>query len=248
MLLHPLAYADIVDKLPGLGSTVAVIGIRSIGTTLSAVVAAAVRRKGKIAGRITVRPHGHPYNRELRLSRAELDFVHRHISEDADFLVVDEGPGLSGSSFLAVAEALVRAGVPGKKITLLCAHQPHFETLRAHNAHQRAREFRWLAADSAPRLPQATGAFLGGGEWRRFLLPNQAAWPPTWTSFERLKYGSLDCANPRFYKFLGLGHYGDAVLARERRVADAGFGPEPNREESGFATYPLIQGRPMSAD
>ena len=154
--LHPLAYADIVDKLPGLSSTVAMIGIRSIGTTLSAVVAAAVRRKGKIAGRITVRPHGHPYNRELRLSLAELDFVHRHISDDADFLVVDEGPGLSGSSFLAVAEALVRAGVPGKKITLVCAHQPHFETLRAHNAHQRAREFRWLAADSAPRLPQAT--------------------------------------------------------------------------------------------
>ncbi len=63
-------------KLPGLSSTVAVIGIRSIGTTLSAVVAAAVRRQGKNAGRITVRPHGHPYNRELRFSDAELEFVH----------------------------------------------------------------------------------------------------------------------------------------------------------------------------
>src|SRR6478672_1571719 len=73
--LHPLAYADIADNLPGLSSTVAVLGIRSIGTTLGAVVAATVRRQGKNAGRITVRPHGHPYNRELRFSGAELRFV-----------------------------------------------------------------------------------------------------------------------------------------------------------------------------
>ena len=245
--LHPLAYADIADKLPGLSSTVAVVGIRSIGTTLSAVVAAAVRRQGKNAGRITVRPQGHPYNRELRFSDAELQFVRSSITSDANFLVVDEGPGLSGSSFLAVAEALVRAGVPHNKITLICAHQPHFETLRAHNAPQRAREFRWLAADSAPRLPEATGAFLGGGEWRKFLLPSQAAWPATWTSFERLKYRSSDGHGSRFYKFLGLGHYGEAVFAREQRVAHAGFGLAPDREESGFASYSLIQGRPMSA-
>jgi hypothetical protein len=247
--LHPLAYADIVDKLPGLSSTVAVVGIRSIGTTFSAMVAAAVRRQGKNAGRITVRPHGDPYNRELRFSGAELQFVKSSIISDADFLVIDEGPGLSGSSFLAVAEALVRAGVPREKITLICAHQPHFETLRAHNALQRAREFRWLAADSAPRLPQATGAFLGGGEWRRFMLPNQAAWPATWTSFERLKYGSLDADNPRFYKFLGLGHYGEAVLARERLVANAGYGPQPRAEANGFASYAWLglEGRPMCA-
>jgi hypothetical protein len=247
--LHPLAYADIVDKLPGLSSTVAVVGIRSIGTTFSAMVAAAVRRQGKNAGRITVRPHGDPYNRELRFSGAELQFVKSSIISDADFLVIDEGPGLSGSSFLAVAEALVRAGVPREKITLICAHQPRFETLRAHNAPQRACEFRWLAADSAPRLPEATGAFIGGGEWRRFLLPNQAAWPPAWTSFERLKYGSLDPGNPRFYKFLGLGHYGDAVLARERLVADAGYGPEPRAEANGFASYAWLglEGRLMCA-
>ena len=245
--LHPLAYADIVAKLPGLSSTVAVVGIRSIGTTISAVVAAAVRRQGKNACRITVRPQGHPYNRELRFSDAELQFVQSSITSDADFLVVDEGPGLSGSSFLAVAEALVRAGVPRNKIILICAHQPQFETLRAHNAPQRAREFRWLAADSAPRLPEATGAFLGGGEWRKFLLPSQAAWPATWTSFERLKYRSLDSGNPRLYKFLGLGHYGDAVLARERRVADAGYGLEPLAEANGFVSYQWAEGRPMSA-
>jgi hypothetical protein len=37
-------------------------------------------------------------------------------------LIVDEGPGLSGSSMAAVVEALVRAGMPEGRITLLPAH------------------------------------------------------------------------------------------------------------------------------
>ncbi|HET9790943.1 MAG TPA: hypothetical protein VFR08_06550 [Candidatus Angelobacter sp.] len=243
--LHPLAYAGLVDKLPGLSSTVAVVGIRSIGTTLSAVVAAALRRQGKNAGRITVRPHGHPYNRELRFSAAELQFVRSSIISGAGFLVIDEGPGLSGSSFLAVAEALVRAGVALEKITLICGHQPNFETFRSEDGAARAKKFRWQPVDRSPRLPEGAGNFLGGGEWRRFLLPDQAAWPASWTSFERLKYGSLDAGSPRFYKFLGLGHYGDSVFIREQKIAEAGFGPEPKHESHGFASYQWIQGRTM---
>jgi hypothetical protein len=246
--LHPLAYANIVSRLPLRSRTVAVIGIRSIGTTLSAVVAACLRQQGKDSSRITVRPQGHPYNRELPLSDAELEFVHRHISEDAEFLVVDEGPGLSGSSFLAVAEALTENGVPREKITLICGHQPNFETFRSDNGAERARKYLWLAVDNTPRLPKGTGAFLGGGQWRRHFFSNESDWPETWTSFERLKYQSSDLTgNPRFHKFLGFGHYGEAALAREQQVASAGFGPKPRREENGFASYPLIQGRPMRA-
>jgi hypothetical protein len=44
--LHPRAYADVLGKLPPLPQSVVVIGIRSIGTTLSAVTAAAVRGRG----------------------------------------------------------------------------------------------------------------------------------------------------------------------------------------------------------
>src|SRR5690242_14127804 len=39
--LHPLAYADALAKLPRLPESVVVVGIRSIGTTLSAMSAAA---------------------------------------------------------------------------------------------------------------------------------------------------------------------------------------------------------------
>jgi hypothetical protein len=101
--LHPLAYSDVVTKLTDIGDRVAVLGIRSAGSTLSAMVAAGLRKHGKSASRITVRPQGHPYNRELRLSREQQEFVARARAENADFLVVDEGPGLSGSSFLSVA-------------------------------------------------------------------------------------------------------------------------------------------------
>src|SRR5205807_2621772 len=98
----------------------------------------------------------------------------------------------SGSSFLAVAEALTQSGVPRGKITLICGHQPNFENFRSNDGDERARKFCWLAVDSAARLPEGAGDFLGGGEWRRHFFSNESDWPATWTSFERLKYRSYD--------------------------------------------------------
>ncbi len=49
------------------------------------------------------------------------------------------------------------------------------------------------------------------------------------------------------FKFAGLGHYGDVVSERERKVAAAGFGPMPRAESDGFVSYPWIEGRPLSA-
>ena len=77
-----------------------VVGIRSIGTTLSAVAAAAARARGIAAERITVRPQGHPYNRTAEFTAEQMAAVSRAVSSGASFVVVDEGPGLSGSSFL----------------------------------------------------------------------------------------------------------------------------------------------------
>jgi len=244
--LHPLAYADAGTKIQNLSATVAVIGIRSIGTTLSAVVAAALRSAGKSAMRITVRPHGHPYNRELQFSSEQAEFLRQALAGNADFLVVDEGPGLSGSSFLSVAEALELEGVSPHKMTLMCGHQPDFASFRATDGQRRASRFHWVPVDGTPRRPDSVHVFVGGGEWRRSLYPGQAAWPASWTSFERLKYlSSGHEGQPRLCKFLGLGHYGDEVFERERRVAEAGFGPSPQIEPHGFASYPWINGRPM---
>jgi hypothetical protein len=256
--LHPLSFADAVQEIPNPPERVGVIGIRSIGTTLSAVTLAALRRRGVQAERITVRPIGHPYNRRTEFSPPDLEFVRNA----GMFLIVDEGPGLSGSSFLSVAEALTAAGVNRKKITLMCTHAPDPDRLCAEDAAARWRAFRTMVIPQRPRLPSAAQVWIGGGEWRRYVLRDEAQWPAAWTTFERAKYlsgprvssprssdprGFENVGDPRFYKFAGFGVYGEDVRKREERVADGGFAPPPQAESAGYVSYPWIDGRPMTA-
>jgi hypothetical protein len=251
--LHPLSFADAVQEIPNPSERVGVIGIRSIGTTLSAVTLAALRRSGVQAERITVRPIGHPYNRRTELSPPDIEFVRNA----GMFLIVDEGPGLSGSSFLSVAEALTAAGVNREKITLMCTHAPDPDRLCAEDAAARWRAFRTMVVPQPPRLPSEAQVWIGGGEWRRYLLRDEAQWPPAWTTFERAKYlsGPRGCAprnfgnvgDPRFYKFAGFGSYGEDVRKREETVADGGFAAPPQAENAGYVSYPWINGRPMTA-
>jgi hypothetical protein len=99
----------------GVPGRVAVVGVRSIGTTLSAVVRATLRRTGVDAFRFTTRPAGHPFAREATVDPALLRGV-------THALVCDEGPGLSGSSMAAVAEALERAGVAPDRVAFVPGH------------------------------------------------------------------------------------------------------------------------------
>ncbi|HEU0053407.1 MAG TPA: hypothetical protein VFQ39_09535, partial [Longimicrobium sp.] len=91
-----------------------VVGVRSIGTSLSAAVAAEVEARGCEARSFTVRPRGHPFDRRVVLGPRLAAEVERR--RDAWFLVVDEGPGLSGSSFAGTAAALAELGVPNERI------------------------------------------------------------------------------------------------------------------------------------
>ena len=96
-------------------ASVAVLGLRSIGTTLARVVAAALRAEGvRVATCLTVRTSGHPYRRRAALP---------HGFRPADFhIVVDEGPGASGSSMAAVAETLAEAGADPARVLFLPGH------------------------------------------------------------------------------------------------------------------------------
>jgi hypothetical protein len=245
--LHPLAYADAMRKIPACDHLL-IVGIRSIGTTLSAVAAAAARACGIAVERMTVRPQGHPYNRTLEFTSEQMPVVRQAVSSEASFVVVDEGPGLSGSSFLAVAEAMERAGAPTEKIILVSSHEPDVATLCADNATRRWQRFHCIATGGEARRPSEAEEFIGGGQWRSRVYPNESAWPATWTNFERLKYlSSNQQGELRLFKFAGLGHYGDVVMDRERKVATAGFGPVPREESDGFISYPWIESRPLSA-
>jgi hypothetical protein len=251
--LHPLAYADVLEQICGPDDHLLVVGIRSIGTTLSAVMAAAARLRGMKAERFTVRPQGHPYNRTAEFSQRQLSAIKQCILSGTTFAVVDEGPGLSGSSFLAVAEALEQAGAPQEKIVLASSHPPNVDALCAAGAACRWRRFRCVAVAQEARRPAEAADFIGGGKWRNLAFANAQEWPASWTSFERLKYVSSTANNElRLHKFSGLGHYGDKVFERELKVAAAGFGPLPLREGDGFVSYPWISyqrtsGSPLSA-
>ena len=244
--LHPLGYSRVLDKLPALSANLVIIGIRSIGSTLSAVTAAAARLRGTNVSRLTVRPLGHPYNRHTVFSADQLQIIQSGISHQAQFLIVDEGPGLSGSSFLSVAEALEAAGVASHKIVLLCANEPKVESLCSAKAGERWRRFRSVAVPGDAFGP--VGVFVGGGQWRSRLFQSESLWPAVWSNMERLKYlAPAEGREARLFKFAGYGHYGHRVLEREQCVSEAGFGPPPRSEDNGFVSYPWLVGRPMES-
>jgi hypothetical protein len=246
--LHPLAYADVIRQI-SVCDHLLVVGIRSIGATLSAIAAATARARGIAVERITVRPQGHPYNRTVEFATEQMAAVGRAMSLGASVAVVDEGPGLSGSSFLAVAEALERAGVPVEKIILISSHEPNVDALCAENAVRRWQRFCCIPVSNEARRPAEAVEFIGGGQWRSRAFANESECPAAWTSFERLKYLSLNTGNGehRLFKFAGLGHYGNAVFEREKRVAAGGFGPMPREESDGFVSYPWLSSAQRSA-
>ncbi|WP_433929073.1 hypothetical protein AB3662_36325 [Sorangium cellulosum] len=244
--LHPLDFARLAERVASSPAPVRVVGVRSIGTTLSAVTAAALRRRGIRADRITVRPAGHPYDRRVELAAPQRRWVEDGIAEGAQFWVTDEGPGFSGSSFLSTGDALTGAGVPRGNIVFLGSRAPDPDALVAPDGARRWRSFRAEIVNYGTHVPGDPGEFIGGGQWRRRLYEDESRWPASWTAMERFKCLSRD--GDRILKFEGMGRYGAECLERAHGVFQAGFGPEPRDEGQGFASYPWIPGRPLQAD
>ena len=232
--LYPEAYAIAAQALPD--GPWRVIGLRSIGTALGAIAAAA---RGT-APAVTLRPVGHPFQRAVRLS----DGLAATLLADpaARFAVVDEGPGLSGSSFGAVLDALGAHGVEEDRIHLLPGHggNPGPQAGEARRARW-ARLARHPAPvdqfllDPASGLPAWVAARLGpgeapleeisGGHWRRLRFPDPAAWPPVHPYMERRKFLHRARGTTWLLKFAGLGRHGSEAAARARRLHEAGFTP-----------------------
>jgi hypothetical protein len=225
-----------------------VIGIRSIGTGLAATAAA---RLGAEA--LTVRPVGHPLRRELALAARLRERLRRH---DGFFLVVDEGPGLSGSSFGAVADTLEALGVALPRIVFAPSHPADLGPHASPAHRERWTRARRLVA-GGPSGEAVAGWFadvvgpiarienLSGGGWRRDL-PEHAR-PPAAPVGERLKV-RLTGAEGRFVaRFAGLGATGEEKLAAARRLHAAGFTPEPMALRRGFLLERWVEGGPPGA-
>lgn len=240
--LYPESYIEAARCLPVTGS-ICVIGIRSIGTGLAALVAAAV----DASTLFTLRPIGHPFERTINIAPALADELLG--DADATYVIVDEGPGLSGSSFGAVADFLETQGVDRDRIVFLPGHGgdlgPH-----ACERHRR----RWadatrpvVGADAlllAGRLQTWAAALLGplegplqdisGGGWRARIWPDETDWPAADAKQERRKFLARAGGADWLLKFAGLGAEGERKLARARALHAAGFVPEPRGLLHGF--------------
>jgi len=239
--LHPMDFADAAGAESH--GSVAVIGIRSIGTVLSAMAVAALRKHGTPATRITVRPEGHPYDRSTQFTEPQADWLEQEKQRGSSFLVVDEGPGLSGSSFLSVAQALMRSGINCNRITLMGTREVDPERLCATDAARRWKQFRWLNASS--RIWQQYGGMtvLHGGAWRETLLAPGSEWPPCWPEMERMKFLASD--GRRIFKFDGLGDSGERVRERSNAISKSGFGPKTEPAGDGMTAYECVSGTPL---
>ncbi len=240
--LHPMDFADAISA-QSFGSPVAVIAIRSIGTVLGAATVTALRKQGIAANRITVRPEGHPYNRSTHFTAVQTDWIDREKQRRSSFLVVDEGPGLSGSSFLSVAEALVQTGVNCDRITLMGTRDANPNRLCAINAAQRWRQFRWTKVPSRIWQQYRGIIALHTGAWRKTLLSPGSEWPACWPEMEHLKFLSPDRGH--LFKFDGIGHFGERVRERANAVWRSGFGPKAENAGDGMTAYEFIAGTPL---
>jgi hypothetical protein len=226
-------------------STLTCIGIRSIGAPLAHIVGAAAERRGVPARVFTVRPRGHPFDRRLEMTDALRDrLVGAGIGR---FAIVDEGPGLSGSSFAAVSEALIGCGVEADRIVTFpswCAPEDGVRSGRGREAIQRHRRF--VVPFEHVWRPHGADD-VSAGRWRaRVCGADQRHWPAVHPQHERRKYlsgnrrpndcQSDDSRSQRLMRFAGLGRYGRAKLTRAQALADGGFGPRPIELAQGFLT------------
>jgi hypothetical protein len=232
------------------------VGLRSIGASLSAVVAAAVAGAGCPTRSYTVRPRGEPFEREISLA-PELEAELRRACAGAYVVVVDEGPGLSGSSFTGAARRLAQLGGGERGIVLFPSWQPDPARFVSTAARAEWGRYRSVVASfdevwvHTGRLARDFGARslvdLSGGRWRSLAYEDVAAHPAVHPHHERRKYlarGGPDGA--RLLKFSGLGRYGRKALARAESLAAAGYGPRPYRVRHGFLEMDLVPGRPLT--
>jgi hypothetical protein len=245
--LHPESYAVAAKRFAGAcrPAFAVCIGIRSIGTGLSAMVAASLERLGIGVALHSVRPHGHPFNRRVAIDE-NLAATLKRAPSGAYFLVVDEGPGLSGSSFASVARALTGLGIPPARVVLFPSWEPDGSAFRSDEAREIWRRHRRFCADGAAAglspAQRVDIVDLSGGAWRDVLLGQQCEWPAVHPQHEVAKY--WEPASGVITRFAGLGRYGQAKRRRAEALADAGLGPAPGRLANGYLSLPFVKGAP----
>ena len=244
--LYPESYIEAAKLLRG-GVAPTVIGIRSIGTGLSALVASVLGAGPPI----TVRPVGHPFRRELSLSPELAQAILSR--RDGPYAIVDEGPGLSGSSFGAVADFLEDAGVARERIHVFPSHPGELgpQASPAHRERWAQLSKHCVVVDALAlktRIPEhalshwiedligpltAPLEDISGGAWRARAFASEAEWPAANVQQERRKFLAQTQDGTFLVKFAGLGEDAGKV-ASARLLSEAGFTPPVVGHRHGF--------------
>jgi hypothetical protein len=234
--VYPEAYLETARSMEW-PSVPQIIGLRSIGVSLSAMVAAAFETGPAIAA---PRPIGEPFARRVALGE---DLSARLLDHTGPYAVVDEGPGLSGSSFGAVGDFLASAGVAADRVVYLPSHGGSPGPMASSAHRERWARSRRLVADfdsriGAARLEAWAAEALGpltapsrdvsGGAWRT------SGATPVIPMLERRKFVVKAASGSWLLKFAGLGAEGEAKAERARALAAAGFSPEAGGLLHGF--------------
>jgi hypothetical protein len=232
--LYPDQYINAAEQMLAghPGQRVFCIGLRGIGSILAHVVAAALARGGVSTIVRSVRPRGHPFDRRLSVGDGLRQLIAQ--SRCDTFAVVDEGPGLSGSSFASAAEALVELGIAADRILLLPSWDANPDRLKSARGRAVWQLHRRVVGSFDASVANCED--LSAGKWRSVLNTCPAVQP----QHERRKY--LSAGNQLLWKFSGLGKYGQRKLERAQVLASAGFSPTPRALENGYLALDWIDG------
>ncbi len=258
------------DVRPG---GVVCIGLRSIGTSLAAVVGGKIKSLGCQVDLFNVRPKGHPFRRRLSISPfLKKEWLSR---KGFHFLIVDEGPGSSGSTICSVAEGLSSWGIGDDRIIFFPSWEPDgsaFVSARARERWKRHRKYTagfdevWVKSGRLDEShPGGELLDISEGRWRPLFYKKESDSPPVHPYHERRKFlwaerfskgnfmalrtGSRGRhpAMVQLLKFAGLGAHGRSKVSRAEIIAEGGFSPPLRGLSHGFFVTEFVPGEPLSA-
>lgn len=249
--LYPEAYLAAARAAPP--GPRQVIGIRSIGAGLAALVAAAT---GAPLPQ-TVRPRGPPFRRHLEVAPALV----AEWAAAPRLAITDEGPGLSGSSFGAVLDTLEAAGVPACRVECYPSHAGEPGAMASARHRERWQQItrhvvdadallvssgalaRWLAGLIGPLSEPLED--ISAGRWRDKHYRAAVDWPACAISQERRKLLAHTRSGTWLARFVGLGRDGERALTRARLLHRAGFTPEVAGLCHGFLVERWLPATPL---
>jgi hypothetical protein len=252
--LFPELYAQVGRDMARESSEIryVVVGVRSIGTSLSAALAAGLRAAGCLVVRHTVRPIGDPFDRKVVIS-PKVQTEWREASERGSrFVAVDEGPGLSGSSLASVVQAFHRTGVSPDQIVIVCANPPGSlpQAGSEVQAIWQTTAFHSVQPVSERLLTECIPTLLSSACNTRLQLDRDLSWgawqekvPSLLPLFERRKLLLRDQKGGQVVaKFVGFGAWGAHKAAGSRRIAERGLAPPFRGYAHGFLVQDWVEG------